>query len=181
MKHALLKTVLSVLFAGGVCAQSFGQIVISGVTSTNCITGGTYNGFSALTWTIGGSDPATIVGSGVVPGKPSLSDLVLTRNVDVCSEALIKSFLVGGDIPTLVLTQYEPRGAGAQPYAYMVVTLSQVVINGYSVGGSNSTDPAETVSFGYSKLCVQTTGQNPDGTLKVPVSVCYNLATNQIQ
>jgi type VI secretion system secreted protein Hcp len=182
MKLALLATLFSALSVAGASGQNAGQIVVNVGSGTNCIQGSSLSGFNALSWTIGGVDPVSVgSGGGAGAGKPALNDLTLTRNVDVCSETLIRYFLVGERYPTLTLTQYESRGGSGQTYAYMVVTLSNAVINGYSVGGSNSVDPGETVSFGYSKVCVQTTGQNPDGSLKTPVSVCYNLATNQIQ
>jgi type VI protein secretion system component Hcp len=179
MKLALLATVFFVLCVAGAAAQTPGEIVISGVSPTNCLQGSNLNGFNALSWTLGGTDAVTFGGGGGTSGRVALADLTLARNVDVCSESLIKNFLVGQSFPTLTLTQYEAGAAGGPSvYAYMVVTLSNAVVNNYSVGGSNSTEPGETVSFGYSKLCVQTTGLNPSGTLKPPVSVCYNLATN---
>jgi type VI protein secretion system component Hcp len=180
MKLALVATVFFALSVAGAAAQNPGEIVISGMPTPNCVTNRHLNGFNALSWTLGGVDSVTF-GSGPsgTAGKVALADLTLTRIADVCSESLIKYFLVSKYFPTLTLTQYE--GSGAEVYAYMVVTLTDAVVNNYSVGGSNSTDPGETVSFGYSKLCVQTTGLNPNGTPKPPVSVCYNLATNQVQ
>jgi type VI protein secretion system component Hcp len=182
MKLALLTTIFSVLSLASAAAQTTGEIVISGASTKNClpISNSNLNGFNALTWSLGGAD-AVSFGSNGTAGRVALADLVLTRNVDVCSEGLIKNFLVGQSFPTLTLTQYEGGGGATPAYAYMVVTLSNAVVNNYSVGGSNSTDPGETVSFGYSKLCVQTTGLNNNGTLKPPVSVCYNLATNTVQ
>ena len=174
MKFALVTVVLSLLSISGAGAQSPGQIIVNIGVTANCIVGASVSGFNALTWTIGGADPSSINNK---ESKVSLSDLTLTRNVDLCSESLIKGFLVGDRFPTLTLTQYEGAVAGPA-FPYMVVTLSNAIVNGYSVGGSNSMEPAETVSFGYSKMCVQTTCQNPDGSLKQPVSVCYKLSTN---
>ena len=66
-----------------------------------------------------------------------LSNLSITRNVDVCSEALLKNFVAGKTYPSLTLTQYEGTNGQTGATPYMIVTLSNVVISSYGVGGSN--------------------------------------------
>ncbi len=177
MKIAVLAAAATFILTAGASAQNNGEIVLNAGPAINCLSGTHLTGFNAFTWTLGGTDAFPGSGSGGSASKTTLSDLTITRNVDVCSEALLKNFMAGKSYPTLTLTQYEGTGVqGATPY--MIVTLSNVIINGYGVGGSNSTAPAETISFGYSKVCVETFPRTASGATGQPVSVCYNAATN---
>lgn len=157
-------------------AQSSGDITINTGGTLSCTTVKGESGFNALTWSIGGAEAVTInAGAGSGIGKPILAELVASRSLDACSEQLIKTFVVGRAIPTVVLTQYS---GGEKPFAFIVVTLSHVFLTSYEISGAVRQQPTEILKFAYQQVCVQTTGQNSDGSHQMPVKVCYNTATN---
>jgi type VI protein secretion system component Hcp len=174
MKHALVAAVFLSL-AASASAQNRGDITINVGTasSLNCTTTTGESGFNAASWSISGSNSKKATGGAA--GKTSLAELVVNRNVDTCSEQLVRNFVSGQFFPTLVLTQY--GATGQRIFPKMVVTLSNVFIDNYTLGGTTSVRPTEAVSFLYQKVCIATTPVNLDGSLGQAVSVCYNSAT----
>jgi type VI secretion system secreted protein Hcp len=175
MRHVVFAAALLSLAVASASAQSKGDITINigAGSAVNCTTAMGESGFNAASWSISGANSSKGVTG--TAGKTSLAELVVLRTVDTCSEQLVRNFVSGQQFPTLVLTQYGASGGKAFPK--MVVTLSNVIIDNYMLGGTTTIRPSETVSFLYSKVCIATTPVNLDGSLGQAVSVCYNSAT----
>jgi type VI protein secretion system component Hcp len=176
MKRALLAAAFLSLAVASASAQAKGDITVNvgSGSAVNCTTTTGETGFNAASWSISASN-STKATPGAAAGKTSLAELVVNRNVDTCSDQLVRNFVSGQFFPTLVLTQY--GGTGGKVFPKMVVTLSNVFIDNYTLGGTTSVRPTEAVSFIYQKVCIATTPLNPDGSLGTAVSVCYNSAT----
>ena len=170
----LLSAVCSVLLATSALAQR-GAVVVNVGGAVNCVSVKGEAGFDATSYSLGGSEATSKAGgaSGGSFGKPSLSDLTISKNFDACSEQLIHTFLGGKVIPTLTLIQYS---AGEHPFAALTITLSTAIINDYQVTGAPDIRPTESLAFTYNKVCVRSISQKPDGTLETPVTVCYDVA-----
>lgn len=173
----LFPACFALLFVAPIVAQSGAiSVNVNGITCTT-ISGET--GFNGLTYQIGGTvktDPSE-------PPKPAkvaaLSDLVVTKAFDGCSEPLIRLFLSEKPAPTLTLIQYANAGSESM-VPVLTLTLSNAVMNTYELGGATDTHPTEALSFTYSKFCVTSVQQNADGSFQPPISACYNLETNQL-
>ena len=175
----LLSAVCSVLFVTSAFAQR-GAVVVNVGGAVNCVSTKGESGFDATSYSLGGSEATSKVGSsgsGAGAGKLDLSDLTINKNFDACSEQLIRSFLSGKFIPTLTLIQYS---AGERPFAALTITLSTAIINNYQVTGAPDVRPTESLAFTYNKVCVKSVSQKPDGTLESPVTVCYDVARGML-
>ncbi len=176
MKSAVFSVIL-VFAAASASAQSKGDITVNigNSSSVNCTTNKGETGFNAANWSISGTNASNAVFQ--KPVQTMLANLIVSRNVDTCSEQLFRSLVAGTTFPTLVLTQYGVS-AGQMPYSAMVVTLTNVMVDSYSIGGTTSVRPSESVSFAYSQVCIATTPLNADGSIGRQVSACYNMTNN---
>lgn len=178
MKSLLMCGALLCLAVPQIKAQISGDITINTGGTVSCTTAKGETGFNALSWSIGGSEMVALSkGAATGIGKPVLAELVASRLIDSCSEQLIKNFVGSHAIPTLVLTQY---AGGERPFPFIVVTLSKVFLTSYEINGAVRQPPTELLKFAYQQVCIQTTGQNSDGSHQQPVKVCYNTATGLV-
>ena len=152
-------------------AQS--NLIVNIPGDNTCSTAKGEPGFNASSWSTGGSDAGTIIKAGIV----SLQSLNITKNMDACSEILIKDFLSGTFISSMTLIQYQNSAAG--PYAAATVTLTNAYVASWQVGGSASYTPTESVSFSFGKMCVATISLSATGQPQAPQKVCYD-AVNRI-
>ena len=72
------------------------------------------------------------------------------------------------------------RKAGQGQQDYLVITLSDVVVSGYQVGGAES-DAAgvDQTSLAFSRIVFEYRAQKPDGSLAAPVKAGWDLKTNK--
>jgi len=166
-----LYAVAFVLLAVPALAQS--NLVVNIPGDNTCSTAKGEPGFNALAWSTGGSDAGTVIKTGVV----NLQSLNITKNMDACSEKLIKDFLSGTLIPSMTLIQYQNSAAG--PYAAATVTLTNTYVSSWQVSGAASYLPTESVSFTFGKMCVATISLSATGQQQAPQKVCYD-AVNRI-
>jgi type VI protein secretion system component Hcp len=175
----LLSAAGSFLLATSALAQQ-GAVVVNTGGNINCVTVKGEDGFDARSYSLGGSVVTGTISSGsAASGKPALQDLNIAKNFDACSEHLIQTFLGAKVIPTVTLIQYSNTSSNTL-YAALTITLTNAIINSYEVTGAPSVHPTESIAFTYSKVCVTSITQNPDGSLKSPVHVCYDVALNKL-
>ena len=176
MKRAFIAAASLSLAVVSASAQSKGDITINvgSGSAVNCTTNTGEHGFNAASWSISASNSTK--GTSTVSAKTSLAELVINRNVDTCSEQLIRNLVSGTVFQTLVLTQYSTT-SNHTVFPKMVVTLSNALIDDYTLGGTVSVRPTEAVNFLYTKVCIATTPVNLDGSLGKAVSVCYDSAS----
>ena len=152
---------------------------VSTGSSVNCTTAEGQSGFNILSFSVGGTDAIATGGStGIASSKPKLSNLVVTKQFDACSEPLIKQFLLGSVIPTVTLTGVRTVG-DSSPIPILTITLTNARIDNWQMSGSEE-NPMESVAFAYAQICIAYTPINRDGGAGQPVKVCYNAATNRV-
>ena len=101
-------------------------------------------------------------GGGGGAGKVQFQDISFTKKVDKSSPALMTSCLNGARIPQAVIAL---RKAGSNPVDFYKVTLSDVLVSGYSIG-SGGEAPMESISLNFAKVDWEYLVQSPDGSLK---------------
>jgi type VI secretion system secreted protein Hcp len=129
----------------------------------------------AWSWGLSNSGNAQI-GSGSGAGKVNVQNLTLTKYIDIGTTDLILSAANGQHHDTVTLTV---RKAGTHPVEYLKVTMSQVLINSHSTGGSGGEDRlTESVSLNFAKFKVEYTPQNKDGTPGATLTTGWDIAGN---
>lgn len=121
--------------------------------------------------------------------RPSLSEIVVTKEVDKTSPLLIGHVTVGQVIPTVELRFAH---SGKDTNIYQVVTLTNVMVSGLAFNyagtginpdGSPTADdkvkPTEDISLNYTQIEVKNTPYDSSGKAGSPVAAGYNLETAQ--
>lgn len=154
-------------------------LIVNTGSSMSCTTAKGESGFNVTAFSFGGtSNVSGGTGSGAGVGKPSLSDFTLTKTFDACSEALIKGFLAGTHFATVTLTEF--HNAESRSVPILTITLKSVLINSYSLSGSTTLNPTETIGLAFNDICVANTAMNADGSTGATTTVCYNVAQNKV-
>ncbi len=103
------------------------------------------------------------IGKGSGASRASLSDLCVTKYVDVSSPSLFLFCCVGKSFSTATLTVR--KAGGENPVEYLKYDMEEVFISSVSTSGSDGGGIAtETASLNFAKMKVTYTEQNPDGT-----------------
>jgi len=126
-----------------------------------------------------------VKGGGMGAGKVAVSDLHITKQVDVASPKLLDACATGKHIASAQLTC---RKAGGSPIEYWTVKLTDVLIssvhqqpaaNGGSANAGNSPLlPEEVITINYSAYEANYKGQQKDGTAGGAVTSKFNVKTN---
>ena len=109
-------------------------------------------------------------------GKASVEDLSVTKYIDKATPKLFESLATGKHIAEAKIVV---RSAGGNPVEYLKYTLQDIIVTSYSTGSSGEDRPTESVSFSYSKVEVEYTELNPDGTPKQVIVQGWDVAKNQ--
>jgi type VI protein secretion system component Hcp len=139
------------------------RLTVTGVSCTSTLSA--LPGMAAESWSMGASAPISTGATGVAAGKVALSALTVQRAFDECSPVLLNKFFTESHIATVVLTQYAASADGA-PQPSMVVTLTNVIIESYAIGGVATADASETWAFSYEKVCLKNSANG--------VQACYS-------
>jgi type VI secretion system secreted protein Hcp len=116
-------------------------------------------------------------GGGGGAGKASFQDLHLHTHVSKASPKLFLACATGEHFKKATLTC---RKAGKEQQEYMKVTLSDVLVTSYQVGGgSGGVVPTDQFSINYAKIEYELKPQKADGTLDAAVKGGYDLAANK--
>jgi len=109
--------------------------------------------FAIGAWTFGATQSiSTTGGGGSGAGKATITDLNVQKQFDECSPALFNGVTTGKHFQTVSLVQQDKKTTT------MTVTLTDVLISSYSIGGSKGdSDPNESVSFNFGKICINDT------------------------
>lgn len=81
--------------------------------------------------------------------SPSFSEMVFTKTFDISSNDIAKAAAMGISLSEVVVTLRKDTGEGG--IDYLVYTLTDCLISGYSVS-SGGTTPMESVSLNYVKI-----------------------------
>ena len=116
-------------------------------------------------------------GGGGGAGKVAMQDFHFTKRLDKASPVLFLACASGKHFPKAVLTA---RKAGQGQHDYLVITLSDVVVSGYQVGGAESGEAGvDRTSLAFSRMVFEYRPQKPDGSLAPPVTAGWDLKANK--
>lgn len=143
----------SVLFAQAAQAHARFQLKSTIAVTVDSLTCNNGQGtIPALSWSFGASrstSGSTGTG-GISVGKATLTDLSVTRRADGCTPILFEDAMTGGRIKQVTIVQQD-----TQKDDVFTVTLQDVVISSYQLGGDQSSElPAEQIGFNFAKICV---------------------------
>ena len=105
-------------------------------------------------------------------GKASLQDVHFVARTGIQSPLLLVATATGQHFPKAVLTV---RRAGEVPVEFLKVTVENVLVTSYQVGGSEVTDlPTDQFSLNFTKIVMAVARQAPDGTVRDYVQGGYD-------
>lgn len=117
-------------------------------------------------------------GGGAGAGKVQPQDFSFVKKLDKASPVLLIGCATGQHYKTAVLTA---RKAGGGQQDYMKITMEDVLISSYQVGGSAHGDvvPMDQVTLNFAKLEMSYKEQKADGSLAGEVKQKYDFAANK--
>jgi type VI secretion system secreted protein Hcp len=117
-------------------------------------------------------------GSGAGAGKVAMQDFHFVKKVDKASPVLFVRCASGEHIKEAILTA---RKAGKDQQDYFKVTMSDLLVSSYQVGGSAGSDivPTEQVSLNFSKIQFFYKAQKADGTLDAEIKQGWDQKQNK--
>ncbi len=131
-----------------------------------------------LSWSWGASQTgSTHMGTGGGAGKVSVQDLSFTKYIDRSSPDLFLYICSGKHVKNALLTV---RKAGGDPLEYLKINMEDLIVSGYSTGGSGGEDRlTENITLNFAKVKVDYTPQKPDGTADSPLTTGWDIAANK--
>ena len=130
-----------------------------------------------LTWSWSMSQSGTThVGGGGGAGKSFVEDMVLTKYVDKASPSLLLACLNGGHFPEAVLTVVS---GGDQPFDYLVITMSDVLVTSVGTGGSDDFSlTTEKVTLNFAKVKYSYTPREASGVPGEAIHFTWDIEKN---
>ena len=120
------------------------------------------------------SSPAG-AGSGV--GKALVGSLSIGKELDKASPGILRFCLTGKHITSVVLTQRRP---GAGPMSFLTITLQGVLVAGVTdTSPEGALRPGETITLTFAKVTYRYVPLKPNGQPDTPVTLKWNVKTNQ--
>lgn len=145
------------------------ELVVSGLTPSG-------EAADVLSYSWGANNNASFGSTGFTSGRAQFESLQITKKVDIASPNFGKAVATGAHYPSATLTLYS---AGEKPTAYMIYTMTDVLITSVQHGGSANDMPTEQVSLNYAKLQV-THKELAEGTVKRQTLFSYDLAAAKL-
>jgi type VI secretion system secreted protein Hcp len=109
-------------------------------------------------------------------GKPNHQDFTMTKFMDLASPVIIDFVNQAKNIPTAKFTIGQNEAGKID--AIMLITMTNVLISSYSVGGGGGGKPQETMTFNYTKIEWDYKAQKSDVSEAGTSKATWNLANN---
>jgi type VI secretion system secreted protein Hcp len=121
-----------------------------------------------LSWSWGTSTGTGKTKRGTAPAQ-CVNDLVLTKNVDSSSPALIMNGVLGQPAKEATLAM---RKAGKEQQEFLVIKMTDVLVSSYQTGGSSQSEAQlmDQLVLHFSSISGEYRPQRPDGSLGTPVA-----------
>jgi type VI secretion system secreted protein Hcp len=116
-------------------------------------------------------------GGGLSSGKATFSSFHFNKLYDKSSPPLFLAVASGKHIDKA--TFYLRRAGGDKPSDFLTIKLEDVLVSSYQQGGTKEPPLLEGVSLDASKIDIEYTPQNPDGSAADPVRASYDLKLNK--
>ncbi len=127
----------------------------------------------SFSWGETASIAATTSGAGA--GKVQVEDLHVTMATSKASPLLFLACATGQHLKTAVLTA---RKAGRAPLEFFVITLTDVLVSAYHVGGGTVAGPTDQLSLNFARVQIEYRPQKPDGSAETPVEAGWDVKRN---
>ncbi|MGI9281277.1 MAG: Hcp family type VI secretion system effector [Endozoicomonas sp.] len=108
-------------------------------------------------------------------GRPSLSEVSVTKLLDASSGGLFKESVTGSEGITVVIDIVQTGTNTVQKYASY--TLEECMVSSYSIGASAGGAPTETVSLSFAKIVADLSHADKTHKNKKNLKVGYDLTT----
>lgn len=129
---------------------------------------------SSVQWGVG-RGISTPVGSSAnrEASAPSVSEVVITKEMDIASTALFMESVKGNKGEEVKINIV---ATGSPPRLFCTYTLSNALVSGYSVstGGDR---PTESISLNFTKLEFKYTPSTEENKQGTPVTVAFDIST----
>lgn len=133
-----------------------------------------------LAWSWGMTQSGTThTATGGGAGKVNVSDITLTKLVDVATSDLIKACTSGRHIKKAEL--FVRKAGGSKALEYLKITMEEVLVSSYNTGGSNDDldRVQETLSFNFARFTLEYTQQDEKGGKKGSTKAGWDIARNK--
>jgi type VI secretion system secreted protein Hcp len=126
-----------------------------------------------------GETATAAVATGAAAGQVVPQDFNFVKKVDKSSPVLMIGCATGQHFKNAVLSG---RKAGGSQQDYLKITMEDVVITSYQVGGSAHSDvlPIDQLSLNFARLEVSYKEQKPDGTFGPEVKAKYDFVAYKV-
>ena len=114
------------------------------------------------------------VGGGGGSGKVSMQDFHFTMPVNKASPALFLACAQGDHIKNAILTC---RKAGKDQQEFMKVTMNDVLVSSFQIGGAGGVVPTDQISLNFAKIEVEYQEQDATGKLVGSIKKWFDLKT----
>ena len=112
------------------------------------------------------------VGGGGGAGKVSMQDFHFTMPVNKASPALFLACAQGDHIKNAILTC---RKAGKKQQEFLKVTMSDVLVSSFQIGGAGGVVPTDQISLNFAKIEVEYKEQDATGKLAGSIKKWFDL------
>jgi type VI secretion system secreted protein Hcp len=112
------------------------------------------------------------VGGGGGSGKVSMQDFHFTMTVNKASPALFLACAQGEHIKNAILTC---RKAGKDKQEFMKVTMNDVLVSSFQIGGAGGVVPTDQISLNFAKIEVEYKEQDATGKLVGSIKKWFDL------
>jgi type VI secretion system secreted protein Hcp len=99
-------------------------------------------------------------GAGGAAGKAQLGDLVISARTSIASPSLFLACATGQHIKDATLTGR--HGGGSE---FLRISLGDVVVTSYQIGGTGTEPPVDSISFGFARVEIEHRSMLPTGAV----------------
>ena len=112
------------------------------------------------------------VGGGGGAGKVSMQDFHFTMRVNKASPTVFLACAQGDHIKNAILTC---RKAGRDQREFMKVTMNDVLVSSFQIGGAGGVVPTDQISLNFAKIEVEYKEQDATGKLVASIKKWFDL------
>ncbi len=127
-----------------------------------------------MSWSLGGSNPASVTGGGLGAGKVNYSSLNVMKNTEKADTKLLESMSVGTHINKVTL-HCRKQGDGKQQ-KFVDYVFEECLVESYQASGSDGGgSPVVSVSIAYAKLKIEYFEQSKTGSTTSAGDFTYDI------
>lgn len=117
-------------------------------------------------------------GSNRETSSPSVSEIMVTKQQDAASIALLNASLFG-EGKKCVISFTKTSADGKADQTYYVITLENTLVSGYSVSGTSEGRPSESISLNYTRIEAKYIETDAKNKAEKPAIATWDLAAGK--